>query len=633
MSAPAADASPTEPAAPLEGAAPLEQHRALRERFEGEAAAHDRRAGALSIVQLALFGGAVVLAGSGLYSGSGPLLVGGLTVFLVFLGVRAFQGRVMAQRDAAQTRRDIHDRHVVRIMGDWRGLPHVPDLVPPSHPYAADLDITGEGSLLQRIDTTHTVSGARALAVWLSRPADADTLAQRQEGVQELAPAVELRQELEAAVLDTGRDRLDAGPFVELMDTRGVIEQRPWLAFVAPTLPMITLGLWALGYFGLLSTWLWLVPLAVQLWIVRQTEPRSREVYESMGSKKGFVDAYVRLFRAAEGMAPRAARLRELQTRLRVDGALPSSQMRRLDRWVGWYELRETGIVHVVVNPLLLWDLNCLVGIERWVRTVGRKCGAWFEVLGELEALASLSVLLHQDPMARMPELVGDDQPFEAEQIAHPLLRPDQRVTNDVQLRGGGSALIITGSNMAGKSTLLRAVGVNIALALAGGPVVARKLRVPRVRLRASMRIADSLQSGASYFQAELARLRLVVERAEASPPIFFLLDELLRGTNAKARHIGARAVVRHLLERGATGLVATHDVALSELEEEQPEHVANVHFTDVIEDGEMKFDYRLRPGVVRTSNALRLLAQVGIEVEDDPDLPSRLREEPLASE
>jgi hypothetical protein len=612
---------------------PVVQHRELRERFEREAAAHDRRAGALSLVQLALFGGAVVLAGSGLFSGSAGLLVGGLAVFVAFLGVRAFQGRVMARRDAAATRRDIHDRHVKRILGQWRELPHVPDLIPPSHPYASDLDITGDGSILQRLDTTHTLSGARTLAVWLARPADAATLALRQEAVQELAPAVELRQELEASVLDTGRDRLDAGPFVELMQKPGVIEQRPWLAFVAPVLPLITIGLYALGHFAILPGWLWLLPLAVQLAIVRSTEPRSREVYESMGSKKGFVDAYARLFQTAEGMRPRATLLTDLQARLRVDGAAPSSQMRRLDRWVGWYELRETGIVHVVVNPLLLWDLNCLIGIERWVRTVGRKCGAWFDVLGELEALASLSVLLHQDPMARMPELVGDDQPFEAEQIAHPLLRPDQRVANDLVLRGPGSALIVTGSNMAGKSTLLRAVGVNIALALAGGPVVARRMKVPRVRLRASMRIADSLQSGASYFQAELARLRLVVERADASPPIFFLLDELLRGTNAKARHIGARAVVRHLLERGATGLVATHDVALSELEEEQPGQVANVHFTDVIEDGEMKFDYRLRAGVVRTSNALRLLAQVGIEVEDDPDLPSRLQEEPLASE
>ncbi len=600
---------------------PLATHRDARERFEKLALLHDRTVGRFSMVQLALFGVSAVLGGSGLFRGSGSMLVAGIGVFVVFLIVRAVQGRFLNKRDAAQTRRDVHERHVKRLMGNWRELSRVENLLPAMHSYASDLDIVGEGSLMQRIDTTHTIAGARTLALWLSRAADEETIALRQEAVQELSGAIELRQELEAAVLDTGRDRLDAGPFVQLMNKPGVLEKKPWLKFAAPLLPLATITLFALGYYDVIPFWLWVFPMAAQLAIVRMTEPRSREIYESMGSKKGFVDAYVRLFRLAEGMKPKAAILKTLVGKLGVEGAPPSVQMKRLDRWMSFYELRETGIVHILVNPVLLWDLNCLIGIERWVRHVGRQCAPWFDVLGEIEALAGLSILLHQDPSARMPEIAADDESFEAEQIAHPLLAPDKRVANDVLLRGPGTALIITGSNMAGKSTLLRAVGVNIALALAGGPVIARRMRVPRVRLRASMRIADSLQAGASYFQAELARLRLVVHHAEEKPPIFFLLDELLRGTNAKARHIGARAVVRHLLDRGATGLVATHDVALSELEVEQPEAVANVHFTDVIEHGEMIFDYRLRPGVVKTSNALRLLAQVGIEVEDDPVL------------
>lgn len=605
---------------------PLTEHRELARRFEERAAAHDRRAGMLSLVQLVLFGAAAVLGGSGLFNLSLGFLSAGAALFVLFLLVRVYQSRVLLDRDAAQTRRQVHERHVTRLTGEWRELPRVDDLLPASHPYAADLDITGPGSLMQRIDTTHTSAGVRTLADWLAAPASAEDIAERQAAVRELAGEVELRQEMEAAVLDTGRERLDAGPFVELMHKPGLLEQKPWLKVVAPLLPLGSIGLWALGYAELLPGWLFLLPLLVQFWIVRLTEPRSREVYDAMGSKKGFVDAYVRLFRVVEAMEPKAPLLRSLQERLRVDGTPPSTQMRRLDRWVGWYELRETGIVHVIVNPILLWDLNCLIGIERWVREVGRKCGSWFEALGELEALAALSVLLHHDPVARLPEIVGEDEPFEAEQIAHPLLAPERRVPNDVALRGPGSCLIVTGSNMAGKSTLLRAVGVNIALALAGGPVIARRMRVPRVRLRASMRIADSLQAGASYFQAELSRLRLVVEGAEERPPVFFLLDELLRGTNARARHIGARAVVRHLLERGATGIVATHDVALSELEHEEPGKVQNVHFTDVIQDGEMIFDYRLREGVVKTSNALRLLAEVGVKVEDDPSLT-----EPLA--
>jgi hypothetical protein len=606
---------------------PLTYHRDARDRFAKEAQAHDGVVGRYSILQLISFGLAVVLGGSGLYATSLWMLLGGVVWFALFFVVRAMQSRSIAKRDRASTRGEIHERHVKRLMGTWRELPRVDGLLPPNHPYASDLDIAGEGSLIQRIDTSHTMAGARTLAAWLGRPADKDTIAKRQPAVVELAHNAVLRQELEAAVLDTGRERLDGAPFVELMQKRGLLEDKPWLAYVAPALPIITLTLWALGYFDVIFGWIWVLPLAVQIWIVRKTEPRSREVYEAMGAKKGFVDAYTELFRTAEEMKVEAPLLVGLRDQLKIDGVTPSAQMKRLDRWVGWYELRETGIVHIFVNPLLLWDLNCLVGIESWMRSVGRRSGAWFEVLGEIEALAALSVVLHHDPRARMPEVVDDTEPFEAEQIAHPLLLPEDRVANDLTLRGQGTCAIVTGSNMAGKSTLLRAVGVNIALALAGGPIVAGRMQVPLVRLRASMRVADSLQAHASYFQAELQRLRLVVDRADQRPHIFFLLDELLRGTNAKARHIGARAVVKHLLERGATGLVATHDVALSELEEETPDKVINVHFTDVIEAGEMIFDYRLRPGVVKTSNALRLLQQVGIEVEDDPVLSPRAME------
>lgn len=594
---------------------------AARDRFQAERDRQDRIAARFSMVQLALFGLSAVLGGSGLFGGVEPALLGaGGGAFVVFLVVRAVQARVITRREQAEVRREIHDRQVKRMTDRLKELPPPGAALPPGHPYAGDLDVTGDQSLLARLDTTHTTAGARSLASWLAAPAPLEVIAARQEAVRELAAKEELRQELEAAVLETGRERLDARPFVELMEKKGLHEEKPWLKLVSPLLPLVTIGVWAAGTFGPISGWAWLLPLAVQILIVRATEPRSREVYEAMGDKKGFVDAYARLFHVVEGASFEAEGLKILQTNLSVEGAVPSKQLKRLERWTSWYDLREQGILHVFLNPLLLWDLNCLIGIEAWIKRVGRKCGAWFDAVGDLEALAALSVLLHQDPQATMPEVV-EGGALECEKIAHPLLLVPTRVANDVALPGPGHCLIVTGSNMAGKSTLLRAVGVNVVLALAGGPVVARRMRVPRLRVRASMRIADSLQSGASYFQAELSRLRLVVHRAEAEPPILFLLDELLRGTNAKARHIGARAVVSHLLERGAMGFVATHDVALSELERERAGKVVNVHFTDVIEDGTMTFDYHLRPGVVRTSNALRLLAEVGIEVEDDPHL------------
>ena len=608
-----------EPAVHPEG--PLGLHQRLREQFEVEAERHDATAARFSIAQLVLFLASAAIGGSGLLGGSRPMLGAGAAVFVIFLIVRAVQARFIHRREAAKTRQEIHHRQVMRMTGRLSELPAPAVTIPPGHPYASDLDIVGDGSLISRLDTTHTGSGAKLLASWLAAPAPTAQILERQAAVQELAGLVELRQELEGAVLDTGRERLDADPFVAQMQKKGVLEERPWLVFVAPLLPLVTGVLFVLGQLEILSGWFWLGPLAIQIAIVRVTELRSAEMYRAMGEKKGFVDAYARLFAVVEGSDLQAPMSTALLERLRIDGKLPSKQLRRLDRAVNWYELRETGIVHFLVNPVLLWDLNCLIFIERWVRDVGRKCGEWFDVIGQIEALASLSILLHQDIGARLPEIVDAEEGLDAEQIAHPLLPATGRVANDVRLGGKGTCLIVTGSNMAGKSTLLRAVGINIALALAGGPVVARSMRVPRVRIRASMRIADSLQSGASYFQAELSRLRLVVSRAEADPPIFFLLDEMLRGTNAKARHIGARAVVEHLIARGGLGFVATHDVALSTLEDQHEGKVHNVHFTDVIDAGVMTFDYRLRQGVVRTSNALRLLAEVGIEVPDDPVL------------
>ena len=600
---------------------PLSHHLSERTRFESERERQDKIAARFSVVQLGLFGLAAVLGGSGLFGGVSLAMLGsGAGTFVIFMIVRAFQSRVIERREAAEIRREIHDRQVKRMTGRMAELPPPGAVLPPGHPYAGDLDITGNQSLFSRIDTTHTTAGARSLASWLASPATPEVIERRQAAVQELAAMLDLRLELEAAVLDTGRERLDARPFVELMDKKGVFEEKPWLKFVAPIMPLITLGVWAAGNFGPISGWAWLLPLAVQILIVRQTEPRSREVYRAMGEKKGFVDAYTRLFKVIEAAKLESPELAELQNRLKIDGAPPSTQMKRLERWTSWYELREQGVVHVFINPLMLWDLNCLIGIEAWIRNVGRKCGTWFDALGEIEALAGLSLLLHQDPQAIMPE-VTEGGALVAEQVAHPLLLSPTRVANDITLDGPGHCLIVTGSNMAGKSTLLRSVGVNVVLALAGGPVVARSFSVPRVRVRASMRIADSLQTGASYFQAELARLRLVVHRADAEPPILFLLDELLRGTNAQARHIGARAVVAHLIERGGMGFVATHDVALAKMASERAGLVENVHFTDVIKDGVMTFDYHLRPGVVRTSNALRLLAEVGIDVVDDPHL------------
>ncbi|MFW6050658.1 MAG: MutS-related protein [Myxococcota bacterium] len=595
-------------------------HTERRSAFLEEAQALDRRANRISIGRLVTFLAAVVALAAGISQGSALQMGAATGLGVVFLVLVLLHARVLQRAEAARARAAIHGRHLARAGTDWGDLPcAVAAPRPFEHPYAADIDLLGPGSLLQRIDVTHTAPGERHLVSWLGAAADRATIAERQAAVRELAPRVELRQELEAAAAEAeGAHKLDPSPFLTFVRRKPLSEQLGLLVPLLYVLPPAVLGLFGLAFLGVVPFRAAWGALASQALVSILTAGRTSDALDLVSARRGYAEAFQKAFLVVERAEVESALLGRLRQRLWVGGQPPSAYFGRLDRWAGFAELRHQFPLNIVANLLLLWDLHVLFRLERWARDVGTGLDDAFDALGQVEALASLATLLHLDPAAVLPEVGAPEVPFEAEGLHHPLLPAETRVANDVRLRGPGSALIVTGSNMAGKSTLLRAVGLNVALALAGGPVTARALRVPHTRLRASMRADDSLQRGASYFQAELTKLRLVARDADTQPPVFFLLDELLRGTNARARHVGARSVLLHLLDRGATGLVATHDVALAALEQERPAQVGNVHFTDVMRDGEMFFDYRLRDGVVQTSNALELLRRAGIAVAPD---------------
>lgn len=598
-----------------------EEHERRRDRHRAEAKRLEFASAVRSALNLVLFVVAATVVAIGLrlrdagWLGAGALAVG------VFGVAYVSHGRIMRRIEREQTRAGIHERHLARIAGALDGLDGGDDLAPTDHVYASDLDLFGPRSMFARISVAQTENGRKTLASWLLEPAPRDAILERQRAVAELAAAVDLRAELEAAVLDTGRDRLDAAPFLAFVRAPRGLASHPASRLAGVVLPIATLGVFAAS--GTVLPELAWVPLAlVQLGVAWVAERFVGPVHGQLASRARFVERYRALFDLVARQDFRAPLLVQCQERIRAG----ARELARLETWAALFDLRRQGLAHVFVNPLALWDLNVLGHVERWADRVGADCEAWFEAAGELEALCSLATLAHQDPDAISPTIVEDaSSGLVAEGLVHPLIVPARRVANDVTLEGPGHALCVTGSNMAGKSTLLRAVGVSVVLALAGGPALARRFRLPVVRLRASMRVTDSLRDGSSYFQAELARLRLVVADASSpgAPPILFLLDELLRGTNANARHRGARSVLLHLLRRGAMGLVATHDVALAALEDElarEPRglRLTNAHFTDVIEGETMRFDYRLRPGVVRTSNALRLLRLAGIDVEQD---------------
>jgi DNA mismatch repair ATPase MutS len=257
----------------------------------------------------------------------------------------------------------------------------------------------------------------------------------------------------------------------------------------------------------------------------------------------------------------------------------------------------------------------CAAALLRWRVRAGSQVRRWIEAMAELEALASLATFAEEHPSFAFPEVSAGDLHLVAEGLGHPLIPATARVENDVTLGSPGNVLLVTGSNMSGKSTLLRAMGINAVLALAGGPVCARRLSMACCQVRTSMRITDSLEEGVSHFYAELLRLKAIVDAANAGERVLFLLDEVLHGTNSRERNIGAKAVVSHLMMEGAIGAVSSHDVGLADLEVESGGRVKNVHFQELVEAGKMTFDYRLKPGVVTSSNALRLMKLIGIRV------------------
>jgi DNA mismatch repair ATPase MutS len=315
-----------------------------------------------------------------------------------------------------------------------------------------------------------------------------------------------------------------------------------------------------------------------------------------------------------EGEPAHSERLAELHEALKSEGLPPSRRIAQLRRIVDLLEARRNQFF-APFGAVFMWGTHFGLAVENWRAHHGPALSRWVDAAAQMEALGSLASYAFEHPNDPFPEIVEDAAVFDGTGLGHPLLPEADCVRNSVELGGVRQAYMVSGSNMSGKSTLLRTVGVNVVLALAGAPVRAQSLRLSSLAIGASMQVIDSLQHGTSHFYAEITRIRQVMDLTDGSHPVLFLLDEVLHGTNSHDRRIGAEAVLRSLLDRGAIGLITTHDLALARVADELSPKVENVHFQDQLEDGKMHFDYRLWPGVVTRSNALELMRAVGLEV------------------
>lgn len=584
-----------------------------------------RRSSSLSFARVVTFVSTVGFAIGSWWGGLGRLgAIGAAVSLLAFVVLLVIHDRVLERKRRAEASVSWAEEGLARLAGDFAHPPRPGEVAPSGdHPYAYDLDVVSKGSLLQSIDTTRTAQARAILSRWLLEPAGAEEVAVRQACARDLAPRVDLREALAVEGSILAAEPPDPAPLLRWAVEGSGMSASAGLQVLALALPATTLGLLFFGAALPLPRALWVVTLVAQIAITARLRSAIAPAIVASSDHQASLARFARMLEVVEGARFDAPPLEALRARVAEGPA--SVEIARLGRVVAYVEARRNEVFKLLVAPLLMWDLNCALALERWRRRAGRFMAEHLATLARIEALSALAARAWERPEDAWPVVVDDEVVFEASGLAHPLIRVEKAVRNDVAFPGAGSVLLVTGSNMSGKSTLMRAIGTNVALALAGAPVRATALRTSSFAVWTSMRIRDDLSEGVSHFFAELQRLKAVVDAADAasdsaSRPVLFLLDEILHGTNSRERHLGARGVVRRLVERRACGAVSTHDLALAALEQELPGRVRNVHFREQVElvDGKetMTFDYRLRSGVVTSSNALRLMRIVGLDVE-----------------
>jgi hypothetical protein len=532
---------------------------------------------------------------------------------VAFLVLADFQQRITRARRRSERAAALYEEGLTRLDDLWAGKGATGErFLDAAHPYAEDLDLFGRGSLFELLSRARTRAGEETLASWLLAPATPEVVRARQIAIAELRTRLDLREDL--ALLGEGvRSGEDAKALAEWAAAPPwPLSRRTQLAARALALvALVTLILWAAGFGGL--------PFLSAIILARLFAFRTQATVEgvvnavdSPGRDLMLLSEVLRRFEAERFDSPL---LVELRAALDVEGLAASQQIARLNRLIDLLDARRN-MIFAPLAFVLLWSHQFAIAIERWRQSSGPAVPRWLAAVGELEALGSLAGYSYERPDDPFPELLEGRARFEGEGLGHPLIPKARIVRTDLSVsdehRG---VLVVSGSNMSGKSTLLRTLGTNTVLALAGAPVRARSLRLTPLQVGASIRVQDSLQAGASRFYAEIMRLRQIVELTKGSLPVFFLLDEILHGTNSHDRRIGAEGVVRGLIERRAIGLITTHDLALARIAEELAPRAENVHFQDHLEDGKMTFDYQLRPGTVQRSNALELMRSVGLEV------------------
>ncbi len=552
-----------------------------------------------------------------LLSSSGILLAA--TIFCIGLAVFLFAVRKdLANKEAIQHHErliKINKQELLYLQHNYTHQKDGIEFYKDEHPYAGDLDLFGRASLYQFINRTNSQQGNQRLADWLSAPANAATIQARQSAVQELVQQTNWRQQLQAygssAIITIAtQQKMEAW----LQEGNQFVHKKIWHV-LRYAVPLLALTVLALFLFDVISYQFFLRALLgftiIAFSITRIIVPLYRKLNKITAEMESLSNSIACIERA-EFNDPL---LLSLQQQLYTGHQNASKQIFQLKTIFNRFDYRLNPVVFVPLNIFLLWDLQQVLQLEAWKQKNNQQINHWFNALAELEALCSVGTLAFNHPNWSFPILKTDEPTFIAKQLGHPLIEEQKSVLNDFSATGREQINLITGSNMAGKSTFLRSIGVNMVLAGMGAPVCASQLTVSPLKVMSSMRIKDNLEESTSTFYAELKKLKQIIDAVNNNEPVFILLDEILRGTNSNDRHTGSKALIQQLLRHKATGVLATHDLELAQLEAVYPNNIHNYHFDVQVNAEELFFDYKLKTGVCQSMNASILMKKIGIEL------------------
>jgi hypothetical protein len=572
----------------------------------------------LSRGRLATFAAAVLLAVLAWRDVASPLWLS--VPVAAFLALILKHDRVLGALTSIRRAIAFYERGLARIEDRWADDGETGErFSDDQHLYARDLDLFGQGSLFQLLSIARSRAGEQILASWLKAPAERGEILMRHDAVRELAPALDLREQIAIAGTDV-RAGIDPDALITWAE-EGITLAPPvlrLLAIMTTALVVLSAVLWLRDDVPFA---MFLVALAAQGIMSAVQRKKVEHVLHSSDAPARELGVLLHVLTRLEQEQFTSSALASIRGQLEEDAGRASrviGQLRMLTEFHDW----QHNIMFAPVAAMLLWETHLAWAIESWRREHGSHVRRWLDATGRFEAFSSLAAYHYEHPADPFPEIlpVDPDASMPSPQIhaialGHPLIPSNHMVANDLNLSGDVRLLVVSGSNMSGKSTMLRTVGINAVLALAGAPVRADSLRLTPLAIGATLRIQDSLQEGRSRFYAEITRIREVSDIAGRGEPLLFLLDELFHGTNSHDRLIGASGVLRSLLDRGAIGMITTHDLALTAVADTLAPRAVNVHFEDQFEGGDIHFDYRMKPGPVTRSNAVALMRAVGLDV------------------